>query len=249
MFTTAVRVERDLGVPSVSLNTLTGHRSCAPEDCSGQVASPPQGLVPVPGVFPAGAILHLLETRLQAITLSPYRADLPARHPIRLGTAAGFLACYCPLHLSDLGSAIRSRDNLLSSLPAARAIQQCASWRTDYYGHSVAIGLAPRRRSRGTSSPYVRARHRPPTHLLDRPRWAAPRATEAAPSHGSCQGMTRHRFQASFRRVRTFTAGDWASGNPALAISREPRSTPPWTPPGGHHFPGMLLSPSGFPSR
>ena len=22
----------------------------------------------------------------------------PARHPIRLGTAAGFLACYCPFH-------------------------------------------------------------------------------------------------------------------------------------------------------
>jgi len=35
---------------------------------------------------------------------------LPARRPVRLGTAAGFLACYCPLHLSDLGSAIRSRD-------------------------------------------------------------------------------------------------------------------------------------------
>ena len=34
----------------------------------------------------------------------------PARRPVRLSTAAGFLACYCPLHLSDLGSAIRSRD-------------------------------------------------------------------------------------------------------------------------------------------
>jgi len=30
MFITAVRVERDLGVPSVSLNALTGHRSCGP---------------------------------------------------------------------------------------------------------------------------------------------------------------------------------------------------------------------------
>src|SRR5215472_14304575 len=27
MFTTAARTERDLGVPSISLNTLTGHRS------------------------------------------------------------------------------------------------------------------------------------------------------------------------------------------------------------------------------
>ena len=55
MFTTAVRIEHDLGVPSVSLNALTGHRSCAPEDCSGLVANPPQGPVPVSGVFPAGA--------------------------------------------------------------------------------------------------------------------------------------------------------------------------------------------------
>ena len=87
---TAVRIEHDLGVPSVSLNALTGHRSCTPEDCSGLVANPPQGPVPVSGVFPAGAALHLLETRLQAITLSPYRADLPARHPVRLGMSRRF---------------------------------------------------------------------------------------------------------------------------------------------------------------
>src|ERR1700745_1918876 len=93
---TAVRIEHDLGVPSVSLNALTGHRSCTPEDCSGLVANPPQGSVPVSGVFPAGAISRLLETGLQVIRLSPYRADLPARHPIRLSTAAGFLACYFP---------------------------------------------------------------------------------------------------------------------------------------------------------
>ncbi len=36
---------------------------------------------------------------------------------------------------------------LLPSLPATRAIQQCTSWRTDYYGSSVAIELASRRRS------------------------------------------------------------------------------------------------------
>lgn len=29
---TAALIERDLGVPSVSLNALAGHRSCAPED-------------------------------------------------------------------------------------------------------------------------------------------------------------------------------------------------------------------------
>src|SRR3954464_5441864 len=42
--------------------------------------------------------------------------------------------------------------------------------------------------------------------------------------------MARRRFQASFRQVRTLTAGDWASSNPALAISRGPCGTPPQTP-------------------
>jgi hypothetical protein len=36
MFATAVRIERDLGVPFVSLNARTGHRSCAPEDAAGK---------------------------------------------------------------------------------------------------------------------------------------------------------------------------------------------------------------------
>src|SRR6267378_94319 len=101
---TVIRIERDLGVPFVSLNALTGHRSCAPEDCSGRFFIPPQGPVPVTGVFPAGDRLHLLETRFQVIQLSPYRADLPARRPGHLGPAAGFLACYFPfIVLSDSG--------------------------------------------------------------------------------------------------------------------------------------------------
>ena len=81
-----------------------------------------QGPAPVTGVFPAGDLLHLLETGIQAIQLSPYHADLPARRLIRLSMAAGLLACYFPLHLSVLGLAIRSRDNLLPSLPSMRAI-------------------------------------------------------------------------------------------------------------------------------
>jgi hypothetical protein len=93
---TAIR-QHDLGVPSVSLNALTGHRSCAPEDCSAPLAIAPQGPAPVSGIFPAGVKLHLLETGIQVIRLSPYRADLPARRPGRLGTTAGFLPCYFPL--------------------------------------------------------------------------------------------------------------------------------------------------------
>jgi hypothetical protein len=96
MFTTAARAEHDLGVPSISLNALTGHRSCAPEDCREHLNDSPQGPAPVSGVFPAGVDLHLLETGIQAIRLSPYHADPPARRPVHLGTAAGFLACYFP---------------------------------------------------------------------------------------------------------------------------------------------------------
>jgi hypothetical protein len=81
MFITAVRVEHDLGVPSVSLNALTGHRSCVPEDCGERPLISPQGPAPVTGIFPAGVYLHLLETGIQAIRLSPYHADLPVRRP------------------------------------------------------------------------------------------------------------------------------------------------------------------------
>jgi hypothetical protein len=81
MFITAVRVERDLGVPSVSLNALTGHRSCVPEECGERPPISPQGPAPVTGIFPAGVYLHLLETGIQAIRLSPYHADLPVRRP------------------------------------------------------------------------------------------------------------------------------------------------------------------------
>jgi len=35
---------------------------------------------------------------------------------------------------------------------------------SDYYEDSVALGLAPGRRSRISPTPYVRARFRPPTH-------------------------------------------------------------------------------------
>src|SRR5262249_46194712 len=41
-------------------------------------------------VFPAGSDSRLLETRLQAIRLSPYRADLPARRPVRIGSSRRF---------------------------------------------------------------------------------------------------------------------------------------------------------------
>jgi tetratricopeptide (TPR) repeat protein len=62
--------------------------------------------------------------------LSPYHADPTARGPIRLGTAAGFLACYFPLGPFGLPVSHQIQRFLLSSLPAGRAIQHCASRRS-----------------------------------------------------------------------------------------------------------------------
>ena len=208
MFITAVRVERDLGVPSVSFNTLTGHRSCVPEDCSELVANSPQGPVPVSGVFPVGAVLHLLETRLQAVWLSPCRADPPARHPIRLGRAAGFLACCCP-RLPFRGRVSHQiQRHLPSSLPAARAIHQCTSWRTDYYETSVAVGLASRRRSRVRPCCTYRAERRWPTHLLECPHWASLRVPEVASANPEYRHRARHRFRRLSGGWRLASTGD-----------------------------------------
>jgi len=76
-----------------------------------------------------------------------------------------------------------SRDISSQSLPATRAIQQCASWRTGYYEHSVALGLAPGRRSRvrpcrtwqrDVGAPLIPLNaltgHRPPLRELHRQR-------------------------------------------------------------------------------
>src|SRR5207248_5589463 len=52
---------------------------------------------------PVEVNLPLLEIGVQAIQLSPYHAGPPARRPGHLDPATGFLACSCPLHLSDPG--------------------------------------------------------------------------------------------------------------------------------------------------
>src|SRR5947208_13421840 len=62
-----------------------------------------RGTAPVSGVFPADGCLHRLEIGLQAIQLSPYHAGPAAHRFQRLNTIAAFLACSCPLHLSDPG--------------------------------------------------------------------------------------------------------------------------------------------------
>src|SRR5512133_211391 len=74
-----------------------------PGGCIGGPTKPTQGVAPVTGVLPADGTLHRLEIRLQAIQLSPYHAGPSAPRPIRLDTAADFLACSCPLSLSAPG--------------------------------------------------------------------------------------------------------------------------------------------------
>jgi hypothetical protein len=79
---------------------------------------------------PSPSRLHREYNRAPRGAVSPYHADPPARSPVRLGTAAGFVACYFPLGPFGFPVSHRIQRFLLSSLPAARAIQHCASRRS-----------------------------------------------------------------------------------------------------------------------
>ena len=129
---------------------------------AGTQDQPPQGPAPVYGCLSGGRRLRLLETGIQVIRLSPYHADLPARRPWHLGTATGFLPCYFPLLSFRTPVRHQIQRYLLSSLPAARAIQQCASWRTrgsNRASHSGSSALRTRawwHRSESTGIPSGR---------------------------------------------------------------------------------------------
>jgi hypothetical protein len=80
---------------------------------------------------PSPSRLHREYNRAPRGAISPYHADLPARRPIRLDPAAGFLACYFP-RLPFRGRVSHQIQRYsLQSLPAARGIRQSASWRRD----------------------------------------------------------------------------------------------------------------------
>src|SRR5215467_4921705 len=102
--------ERDLGVPFASFNALTGHRSCVPEDYGMLLQIRRRDRRRLQASFRRGTSYPSWRLGFRQSSFRHITRIFPARHPVRLGTAAGFLACYCPLHLSDLGSAIRSRD-------------------------------------------------------------------------------------------------------------------------------------------
>src|SRR6266540_4776971 len=52
--------------------------------------------------------VNIAKEVLKAIKLSPYRAGPATPRLIRLSATAAFLACYCPLHLSDPGKPLAS---------------------------------------------------------------------------------------------------------------------------------------------
>src|SRR6266540_6766914 len=68
------------------------------------------------------------------------------------------------------------------------------------------------------------------------------RTMEVASTYIPCRRMVRHRFQASFRRVRVFTERRLDFKQSSLChITRVPSRTPSM-PSQGRDFPGMLLS-------
>ena len=89
-----------------------------------------QGPAPVSGVFPAGGYLHLLETGFQAIQPLPYRAGPPAHRPYAWARLPVSWHAAVPFSLR-IQVSHQTHEHLLQSVPATRAILQCASWRTD----------------------------------------------------------------------------------------------------------------------
>ena len=134
--------QRDLGVPFVSFNTRTGHRSSAPEDCGRFVVTLPQGPVPVSGVFPVGVALAPSgdwDSGNPAFAISRGSPGAPLSTPGHDRRFPGML--FSPFTLSDHGSAIRSRD--ISSRPCPlrerynAAPRGAATTRTARTDHSI----------------------------------------------------------------------------------------------------------------
>ena len=101
-----------------------------PGGCVGLPTRPSQDAAPVSGVFPTDGALHLLGIRIQAIQLSPYHAGPSTRRLVRLSTAADFLTCSCPLHLSapgkssDPGTFLRVPPNFIGDTTRRLAAHQ-----------------------------------------------------------------------------------------------------------------------------
>jgi hypothetical protein len=118
----------------------------------------------------------------------------------------------------------------------------------DYYGTSVAVGLAPRRPSRLPSAIDVRARCRRPGRPLQWTRCPPPaRRRVHAPAT-----LTRYPggpASDTLRGMCPSIAGGWGSGNLPFTVSRGSCESRPYVSSGRSRFPTMLLSPSAFTSR
>ena len=94
-----------------------------------------------------------------------------------------------------------------------------------------------------SSLPYVLARLRCPTHLLECPHWASLPVPEVA---SAAKEMPIQRRGAGFRRLSGgwifASSGDWDSGSVAFTVSHESRDALLRTPGHSRRFPGMLLS-------
>ena len=108
--------------------------------------TPRQGPVPFHASFRQVHAFNLLETGIQAVWLSPYRADLPAHRPVRLGNGRRFPG----MLLSPFTFRITGQPPDPKTPPPVHAryagYKQCASWRT----HTAAA--CARRRLRGSRS-------------------------------------------------------------------------------------------------
>ena len=118
----------------------------------------------------------------------------------------------------------------------------------DYYGSSVALGLAPRRPSRLPSVADVLARRR----CLVRPlAWAHGPPPTRRRVRGSAVSARYPGGPASAALQRTCPCitGDWGSGSLPFTVSRGPREPRPYTSSDRSRFPTMLLSPLAFAAR
>ena len=118
----------------------------------------------------------------------------------------------------------------------------------DYYGTSVALGLAPGRPSRFPSIIDVRARVRCPVrplecgHSAPFARWRVGTSAVTACSPGGPASD-------ALRGMCPCITGDWDSRSLPFTIARGPRESRPYAPSGRSRFPTMLLSPSAFAAR
>jgi hypothetical protein len=81
-------------------------------------------------VLPTGVTVPSLETGLQALQLSPYRAGVAGRSPTRLQAPPASHPCSCPLLRSDSGQVFASKSSALNFGHLRWLFTRCATRRT-----------------------------------------------------------------------------------------------------------------------